>query len=775
MTGAFVDRASVDWAALLSRIGSPRDRSSVEALRVLEALRSSSLGPSSAERVWAAIILRALLASAAFQIVLGFTAGVAAAADGLPLSHLAARLVLMTSFAAGSVLLSGAAARDARSLYLAAAFLFAASAFARPVWAAAPGGWPAVPGVLVRGVYPEVFTAAALWQFAVAFPHVRRFTSFDVFARRAATAAWTATAALFVVNLGLTYGLTVPGAQRLARDNPGNLFWHLFAIIALPAIVTILVRARRAPGPERRKVARFAWAIAAGGTPLFAMGLLRMASPGVNEWIVTAAEGERVWVDAIVVGALGMTPLLVTLAVIVDRPFDVQSVLPQRLRQWLGGGILRVLELLRMGAPRRRSHERLAAALDRVRLARGPREVRAVVQRELQFGVGVAGARIFDVTDLPEPTALLPMLSDASGPIDLSGDGPLFALLPRRDRDWVRSHGVSAAVPIKLRDGTIAAIAAVGARTAGRPLDSSDIWFISTLITGAAAAWEPHDRQARRVSRRANLALECPECGFVSVGEPVHCGCTAPVRLAAIPAEVAGKFTVLRRLGAGGMGVVYLARDTALGRDVALKTLPALDATAVSRIRSEARAMAALNHASLATIYGLEVWRRTPILVMEYFPQGTLADRIRTGTLSARDAIAMALTVADGLGYMHARGVLHRDVKPSNIGLTAANAPKLLDFGLATGQDIFAGTPAYLPPEVLDGGPPSAAADLWGLSIVLVESLGGRARVPPALVPFVERALARSPGARFQTSIELRAALAGVTREIDSRALGRAD
>src|SRR5258707_13213131 len=132
------------------------------------------------------------------------------------------------------------------------------------------------------------------------------------------------------------------------------------------------------------------------------------------------------------------------------------------------------------------------------------------------------------------------------------------------------------------------------------------------------------------------------------------------------------------------MGVVYLAHDTALDRDVALKTLRNLRPHRVERLRDEARAMAALNHESLATLYGLEIWRGTPVLVVEYFPKGTLADRLSHGPLAPEDAIALGLQLARALAYMHARAVEHRDLKPSNIAFTPAGRVKLLDFGLAT-------------------------------------------------------------------------------------------
>ena len=207
------------------------------------------------------------------------------------------------------------------------------------------------------------------------------------------------------------------------------------------------------------------------------------------------------------------------------------------------------------------------------------------------------------------------------------------------------------------------------------------------------------------------------------------------------------------------MGVVYLAHDTALGREVALKTLPARRDAQVARLRDEARAMAALNHPSLATIYGLEMWRRTPVLVVEYLAGGTLIGRLAQGPLPREEVLALGIRLADALTYMHARGVLHRDLKPGNIGLTADGAMKLLDFGLSADSGTPAGTPAYLPPEALAGAAPDIAVDLWGLCIVLAEAGGRRYQ---DLEAFFSRGLAPSREDRFQSSVEIREALAAL-------------
>jgi serine/threonine protein kinase len=173
-----------------------------------------------------------------------------------------------------------------------------------------------------------------------------------------------------------------------------------------------------------------------------------------------------------------------------------------------------------------------------------------------------------------------------------------------------------------------------------------------------------------------------------------------------------------------------------LNRDVALKTLPAVAPDAIARLQGEARAMASLNHHAIATIYGLDVWRDVPVLVCEYFANGTLAHRLAaTGRLVPADVIRLGVALAQGLDCMHASGLVHGDIKPANVGFTARHDPKLLDFGVsrlvATGapgvrRHALAGTLAYLSPDALRGHAPSAAFDLWALAVVLLECVVGR-------------------------------------------------
>lgn len=212
-----------------------------------------------------------------------------------------------------------------------------------------------------------------------------------------------------------------------------------------------------------------------------------------------------------------------------------------------------------------------------------------------------------------------------------------------------------------------------------------------------------------------------------------------------------GCYEVLSLLGAGGMGEVYRARDTRLKRDVALKILPSdfiNDPQRMMRFEREAQLLAALNHPSIASIYGLEESSGTRALVMELVEGPTLAERIRQGPLPLEEALLLARQIAVALEYAHERGIIHRDLKPANIKLARDGGVKVLDFGLAkalfdessaadvsssptfsdaaTRAGIILGTAAYMSPEQARGKAVDRRVDVWSFGCVLFEMLTGK-------------------------------------------------
>jgi serine/threonine protein kinase len=229
-----------------------------------------------------------------------------------------------------------------------------------------------------------------------------------------------------------------------------------------------------------------------------------------------------------------------------------------------------------------------------------------------------------------------------------------------------------------------------------------------------------------------------------------------------------GGYEVIGLLGQGGMGEVYRARDTTLGREVAIKTLAggfANDAERVARFTREARVLAALNHPHIGAIYGVESGTAAtpPALILELVEGETLEERLERSALPLVTALDLAQQIADAIDFAHERGVIHRDLKPANIKITPDGRAKVLDFGIAkalgddgpegaptatrtavTREGIAIGTPAYMSPEQARGQVVDRRTDVWAFGCVLYEMLARRRAFPgqtgtDALVAVLER------------------------------------
>jgi serine/threonine-protein kinase len=262
-------------------------------------------------------------------------------------------------------------------------------------------------------------------------------------------------------------------------------------------------------------------------------------------------------------------------------------------------------------------------------------------------------------------------------------------------------------------------------------------------------------------------------------------------------------YRIQRSLGAGGMGVVYLAEDERLGRNVALKLLRSNSSDPSARLRlvREARIAAGVSHPLICQVFELGEWNDQPFIAMELVDGEPLSARLLNGPLPAADALRIAVAVVDALGVLHRRGVIHRDLKPSNVFVTGT-AVKVLDFGLArpvaspqeetaaalTHSGVFLGTPRYAAPEQLLGDDVDERADLFSAGVMLFEMLAGRPPfsgktlaaiaqsvlhdTPPVLTGspaisavdrILHRALAKKPEERYASAdalaVDLRAAL----------------
>ena len=386
------------------------------------------------------------------------------------------------------------------------------------------------------------------------------------------------------------------------------------------------------------------------------------------------------------------------------------------------------------------------------------------------------------------------------------------------ERLWISEARVRMLVPLRGGTGTLIGFLALGEKRSDLRFDREDRLLLGSIAAAAALAIDNHIlRNSPPITPRdpdtgsdndSPNARYCASCRLVFDGGERRCPTDGgALAEAEIPLVIAGKYRLDSYLGAGGMGVVFRARDLTLGRVVAIKTLPRISTAAAVRFRREARIGAALTHPALAAVFAAETCRGRPLLVLEYLARGTLATRIADGPLPIAAIVTCAIRISEALAALHDAGVLHRDVKPSNIGFAARDEPKLLDFGLArlvvdstivpanarsevgterlTESSGIAGTPAYLPPEVIVGRRYNPSVDLWGLSMSMYEAVvGGHPFHDSSAVRMMNRIVSEdAPDARllrrdcppaiaelFRTSLARSATL----RPRDGRALAQA-
>lgn len=665
-----------------------------------------------------------------------------------------------------------------------------------------------------------------------------------------------------------------------ASRTPGSAYWAvLFALCAL-AFLVLLARAIAASSADRFRTRVFAIGLAMGVLPFFLEVVLEEASPsfkalahapGIEPWVALMLFGPlatvpfttaysvvfdrivemRLVVRAAIQYALARSVILAgTFIPLLGLGLYFHQHRTEPLAELLTG--TRPLVLIGagiVGAGSLRSRRRLLHAIDRrffreqydtqllvtnlmsdAFMSQSPpdiaRGLAAEIDRTLHaradlFVIDDARAMLLDPrgtrAGLNVGAVLVGLAMADAQPMDIRGpDDRLVARLPPPEQEWLEAGRYRLVVALRSRRGEPVGFLALSEKLSGLPFSNADRRSLAALASPLALVLE--NERLRRVPEPPTEApaRECQSCSRLYDAAAPQCSCGGTLAEAQAPHVLRGMFRFEQRIGVGGMGIVYRATDLTLARPVAIKTLPRVTPEHVARLRHEAQAMASMVHANLAVVYGVEMWRGVPFLVEEYLAGGTLADRLRAGRLATGDALDLGITLAGVLGQLHAAGIVHCDIKPSNIGFNQNGVVKLLDFGLAhllrdsgsmltttTGSGPVAqwadsvvlsekgvlGTPPYMSPEATRACRPTPAVDLWAVAVVLFESIAGqrpfsgetaddifdkirassfpplttlRHDCPPAIASFFDRALAPHLDARPATADGLKAELSAL-------------
>lgn len=671
---------------------------------------------------------------------------------------------------------------ERRAAFLGCAFLTIASTFAFITATKSPyTEW------LLR-LPVDAFLPYLIWAFACEFPRATRRTSFDAVAQVGKRVTLAGGFLLLITQwLPFDHGTY----QTFERLEPQSLWGFFVYISAGLGVGVLLARATGAPENEMRRVRFFSIGIAIPGVIICIILPLLSWSP-VTFAAITSDAG-RIFAIPVLHSSLAALPLITSYAVLADQDVGVSVRLSSLARyqaaRWISYSLIvlpalvvaialwvnRGETLLHLFASAWGAVTFLFGAVALFVLAfrsrietsidgaffREPYDAafsaisinqtlsRASDLQELAQSLGKAVDDTLHVfctyllartenewedplgklTPLPLNSPLLWHLED--DPLDKAS---LMSKVTAEDRLWLSELDIEVLVPIAGSSGQLIGVMLVGERISGLPLVDQDRTYLVTLAhLGAPHIQRCQEGTSDHTTGLESLSSACSNCGQIEIGDADHCSrCGGERFTLGLPQKIFQRYVSQRLLGSGAVGLAILAEDQELDRAVVLKTLPQARSALVESLQREARVMASLDHPNLTKIFDLENWRGMPIIVMEYLSGGTLQAHLGERTLSVRETLNLGVQLFEALGYLHGRGLLHRDVKPSNIGIDAFGNAKLLDFGFANslGQDdparsYLAGTPKYLPPETFRGEEPGASRDLWALALVLYEAHTG--------------------------------------------------
>ena len=604
-------------------------------------------------------------------------------------------------------------------------------------------------------------------------------------------------------------------ALFLTWNGVGSVYWPVLFLFSAGAFIVLITRLFASKGEDRVRTRIFVTGLAVGILPFMVEVLVEEMFPAYKNWVHSAsiepiaatilfgAFGTVPFLTAysviydrvvdmrflvraaiqyalakytiIIITAIPLAALLLYLGAHSDEPLIVllsgRRAVLLMLALALGIAAIRGRAALLRRIDRRFFREvhdtqlLVASLISEEALAHPPAAI-ALHLREMIDRILHARADLFVIDDdnvwLRDPegqraplsatsTFLALALADAH-PMDIDTASPVLSRLPHVDRAWLEAGQYRLVMALKLPSGAPAGLLALTAKRSELPFSGNERRSLNALATPLSLAIE-NDRLRRAPEGPSEApASECSTCSRLQAPGAPQCSCGGVLTEALAPHMLRGVFRFEQRIGAGGMGVVYRATDIHLGREVAIKTLPRVTPDHAAQLKREAQAMASVVHTNLAVIYGIESWRGTPFLVQEYLAGGMLSHRLRRGPVPIAEALDLGISLSQVLGQLHASGIVHCDVKPSNIGFASTGIVKLVDFGLAyllrdsaaalattvtrssdspdlsvirTARGVM-GTPAYMSPEASLAARPSPAFDLWGLSVVLFELVAGK-------------------------------------------------